>query len=329
MRSAIAPAAALACSLCAAQVGLTPAPSQRRAIAYQARIAGENGLPLAVTPQIFVHLNREGAYCGSIDVFRNGTVVFELAGLDLTQHAAKTPPCYITIVAAGYRTAHAALTDGAVIVVKRLGENEGSTISIAVLKAPEKAKSAYQRGSAALGAGKWDLARRELSRAVEIYPEYATAWSDLGDALKGAGDTEGALKAYERASQADPKYMKPYVQLARLRLDRREWEEAAGAAQRAIDLNAIEFPGAFYYHAIAAFNLGRFEAAEANARRALEVDTDHAFPNAEYVYGSVLAKRGDRAGAIAHMKEYLKLAPRANDAASVKARIAELEREGP
>jgi TolA-binding protein len=60
-------------------------------------------------------------------------------------------------------------------------------------------------------------------------------------------------------------------------------------------------------------------------RRAIALDTGHEIPRAERVLGTILAAKGDRAGAIEHFKAYLKIFPKATDAADVKQCVAELE----
>ena len=48
-------------------------------------------------------------------------------------------------------------------------------------------------------------------------------------------------------------------------------------------------------------------------------------PRAGYVLGMTLAKKGDREGAAAELKRYLKAAPQAPDAEAVKAQVAKIE----
>ncbi len=65
--------------------------------------------------------------------------------------------------------------------------------------------------------------------------------------------------------------------------------------------------------------------AEANARRATDLDTAHEIPRAELLLASTLIARGDRAGALQHFRKYLEIVPKATDAEQVKRAIAELE----
>jgi Tfp pilus assembly protein PilF len=60
--------------------------------------------------------------------------------------------------------------------------------------------------------------------------------------------------------------------------------------------------------------------AEASANTALQQKPS--YPRAEYVLGRILEAKGDAAGAKLHMTKYLEIAPKAEDAAQIKAHIA-------
>jgi tetratricopeptide (TPR) repeat protein len=298
---------------------------------FHAKIVLEDGTPLPTTPQIIPALSDllvPG--CRIFNVFGNGTVEYAVNWRSRrTYDGATADVCAVRIRLAGYREAEVTLRDGAVIVLKRLGDHEGSTVSATTLKAPEEARKAYGQGAAALSRKKWARAQEEFERAVAIYPDYAPAWSSLGEVFMEQSKPKEARAAYERALEADPKYVKPYLQLTRLALAEGRTQDAVGIAERALKLNPVEFPGIYFYHAVANYNLRRLDVAEKSVRRAIELDADHEIPRAENLLGSVLADEGDQRGAIEHLRRYLEMSPHAPDAAAVKQRIAELERRAP
>jgi tetratricopeptide (TPR) repeat protein len=209
--------------------------------------------------------------------------------------------------------------------LKRVGTHEGSTVSVTALNAPEPAKKAYGKGVAAMTDEKWAAAQKNFEKAVEIDPDYAAAWSDLGQVLRAQAKPAEARTAWEKAVQADPKYIKPYIQLASLDLQEKRTEDAATIAGRAVALNPQEFPELYFYYAVANYNLKRLDLAEQGASRATELDSAHEIPRAELLFGSVLLAKGDRAGALQHMRKYLEIVPKAEDAEQVKKTIAALE----
>jgi len=309
------------CTLALAAAVLLPAQTR-----YHATLATEDGSPLPTTPQIIPELSQNLAEnCRILTVFGDGTVEFIVDGRYRVFDPGNVDVCPVTVRLKGYRTMAATLRNGATIVLKRIGDSEGSMVSMTALKAPAPAKKAFGKGVVAMTDEKWMVAQKNFERAVEIYPEYAAAWSDLGTVLKQQSQSKEARTAWERAVEADPKYVKPYLQLTRLALEERRMGDAANIAERAIALNPTEFPAIYYYDATANFSLNRFEAAEKSARQAIDLDAHHEIPRAEYLLGAVLAAKGDRTGAVQHMRKYLELSPKAKDAAEVNRNIAKVE----
>ncbi|HEY1204540.1 MAG: tetratricopeptide repeat protein [Bryobacteraceae bacterium] len=299
---------------------------------HTAKIVLEDGTPFSTTPEIIPAINGQGVAACVLDVFGGGTVQYVVRNQsDPFCHGSACldgeagDSCPVRIRLAGYRTTEATLHQGAVIVLKRIGDNEGTSVSITAVNAPKDAKKAYESGVAAMAHQKWDVAQKDFERAVAEYPKYAPAWSDLGEALMQDLKPQEARAACEHALEADPRYLKPYLQLARLALSEGRIEDAAHITTRALALNPVEFPGLYYYDAVADLRLKRLDDAERSARRAIELDPNHEIPIAESLLGTLLAAKGDRSGAIEHYRKYLQISPKATDADTVRRRIAELE----
>jgi tetratricopeptide (TPR) repeat protein len=216
--------------------------------------------------------------------------------------------------------------DVGTIILHRMGNVEGTTVSFTSLQAPKDAKKAYEKAREALRRNKTPEAEKELEKAVASYPKYASAWYELGQIRQGRTDVDGARKAYQEALAADARYVNPYLQLASLALQEQKWQEASEACGRVIRLNPFEFPQAYFFNAVANYNLGNLEAAEKNAREAQKTDPEHHYPKVEHLLGMILAGRRDFAGALGQMRAYLQLAPTAPDAGAVKKQITDLER---
>jgi len=293
---------------------------------FHAKVATEDGSPLPGTPQIVPTLSeRLEPNCRIVTTFGDGGVEYLVNYRSRPYDPATADVCSVTIRLKGYRTVEATFRQNSVVVLKRIGDNEGSLVSMTALKAPEQAQKAYGKGVAAMTDQKWASAQKNFERAVEIYPEYAAAWSDLGEVLRAQANPEKAREAWERAIQVDPKYVKPYLQLTRLNLEEKRTEDAASVAERAMAMNPVEFPGLYFFDAVANYNLKRIAAAEKSVRRAIELDTNRQYPRTEVLLASVLAAEGDRHGALEHLRKYLEIAPKAPDAAEVNKSIEKLE----
>jgi tetratricopeptide (TPR) repeat protein len=216
--------------------------------------------------------------------------------------------------------------DVGTIVLHRLGNVEGLTISATSLAAPKDAKKAYDKGHELLGKSKLDDAQKHLEKAVEEYPKYAIAWYDLGRVHERQNDPEGARKAYGEALAADSKFISPYEGLANIAARERKWQETADITDRMIRLNPVDFPNAYLLNAIAKLNLKQIDEAEKSATSLLAMDTGHRIPKAEHVMGVILAQKQDYSGAAQHIKKFIDLAGPGADVETAKQQLQELEK---
>jgi tetratricopeptide (TPR) repeat protein len=242
--------------------------------------------------------------------------------------------CEIAAVLAGYRSDSVSLSgrrtldnpDVGTIILHRLSNVEGSSISVTTLQAPKDARKAYDKARDALRKDKPADAQKDLEKATSLYPQFAAAWYDLGVLQEKNNNTAEARKCYSQAIAADPKFVSPYLPLAVLSGADKNWQEMADTTARLIKLDPVDFPEAYYYNAAANYNLSKIDAAELSAREALKLDTAHRFPKVEHILGLILYQKNDYAGAAEQMRKYLIDAPNAPDAPQVKTQLAELER---
>lgn len=212
------------------------------------------------------------------------------------------------------------------IVLHRLANVEGSAVSMTSLQAPKEARKAYDKALQDLRKNKLAEAGKELRKAVDSYPNYAAAWYELGHVQEQNQDLEQARQSFAKAMAADAKFISPYLKLAELEAKAENWAELADTTSRLLKLDAVDYPMAYFYNATANLNLGQVDMAERSARAGEKLDTPHRFPRLEQVLGMILARKKDYAGAVAHLRSYLLLAPDAEDAARMKKALAELER---
>lgn len=243
--------------------------------------------------------------------------------------------CEIRASLAGYRSEAIPLSgrrfmdnpDVGTIIMRRMANVEGLTVSITSAAAPKDAKKAYEKGRDMARKGKLADAQKELEKAVGIYPKYANAWMDLGMVHEGLNHPEEAKKAYGEALAADAKLVKPYIQMAFLWAKENKWQECADSSERALKLNPFDFPQAHFYNAVANLNLQKLEPAERSARDGIKADPNNRIPKIRHILGIVLAQKQDFKGAAEYMKGYLSLLPEnAPDAAMVKQQLAQVEK---
>jgi tetratricopeptide (TPR) repeat protein len=234
------------------------------------------------------------------------------------------PQCLVSASLPGYRTAAASPRPGMVLVLKKLGDTEGSLVSIASLSAPPAARKLFEKAESAAYRKQWANAKNLYRQATAAHPGYAAAWFALGEILESENDTPAAIHSYHDAIRTDPRFIKPFVALADLALRASDWPRALQYAERALALNPVEFPRAFLQHALAASHLGLLDIAEASAAKCIDLDYTHSAPGAIFLLATLLERRGDRPGARALYRRYLDISPDGANAPSTRARLAVL-----
>jgi hypothetical protein len=212
------------------------------------------------------------------------------------------------------------------IFLHRLGNAEGRLISAISLAAPKDARKAYEKGLDQAKKKKLDDAMKSYQKAVDVYPKYAAAWFELGKLQAAKGQADVAHQSFNAAVEADPKYLNPYLELSRLALGAKNWRELADVSGRAVKLDPFDYPQQFLFNSVANYNLQNMDAAEKSAREAEKLDTQHHFPQVSHLLGVILAQRQDYTGAADEMRNYLKFAPGAADAATVRGQLDQLEK---
>jgi Tfp pilus assembly protein PilF len=217
-------------------------------------------------------------------------------------------------------------SDIGMIVLRRIAGVEGSSISVTSMMAPKDAKKAYERGLQSLLKNKPADAEKDFEKAVAAYPAYAEAWLNLGKLRLQMKSVEPGRTALLKAIDADPKLVPPYLELGLLYAGEANWKESGDILDKAVKLDPVDFPQAWYADAVAHYNLKDYDAAERSAREAVKLDPKRANPRASYLLGLVLVEKRDYKGAAAELTAYIQEAPTAPDLAQVKDQLAQIEK---
>jgi len=241
--------------------------------------------------------------------------------------------CELVAVLPGYRSDVVQLgqrkytdnPDVGSIVLHRLGNVEGTSVSATSLDAPREAKKAYDRGLDAGRKQKWLEAQAEFEKAVGVYPKYAAAWFELGNALQRQGNKPKARDAFRKSLEADRRFLKPYLPLSVMAFDEKNWAETLDLTTALTRLDPVDYPVAYFFNAIASASLGNLDVAEKSAREAVKVDASHQFPRAEYLLGLILMDKHDYDGALSLLRNYIQRSPNAPDSERIKTQISQIE----
>jgi len=200
-----------------------------------------------------------------------------------------------------------------------------SVATVDSLEVPPKAQREYITACSALKNNRLAASEQHLRKAVKIYPKYVPGWVMLGQTLEAQRRPDRARSACSRASDADPNYVPSYLCLAEIAGREEKWGEVLRYTTRALELDSMHDPYAYFFSAIAYFNLNQFAEAEQRALKAEELDRDHHEPRVPFLLGQIYKAKNDPTNAAAQLREYLKYAPNAQDLETVKKDLAKLE----
>jgi hypothetical protein len=231
--------------------------------------------------------------------------------------------------------------DVGVIVVQRGAKIEGTTLSALPYKAPKSARKAYDKGLEAEKNGKLADAHKYFETAVEIYPSSANAWFQLGTVLEKENQKDAARKAYSQATTIDARFLPPYLPLASMAYETGNWTEVLNLTGHILDLDplnhtavnsyildldSLNYAGAYFYNAMANYQLNKLDDAEKSGLKAEHLDLLTRFPQLHLLLAEIFARKNNYALAIAQIQTYLALAPHARDAEQARELLAKLEK---
>jgi tetratricopeptide (TPR) repeat protein len=118
-------------------------------------------------------------------------------------------------------------------------------------------------------------AEKHLRKATEIYPNYAAGWVMLGQILETRQQSAGAREACSRASGSDSNCLPAYLCSAEIAGRELRWHKVLNLTSRALDLDPSNDAYAYFFRAIAYFDLNQLPEAEERALKAEEIDKEH------------------------------------------------------
>ena len=211
------------------------------------------------------------------------------------------------------------------IVLHRIGQTQGFTVSATTAAAPPKARKDFEKGLALEKKSDWHGAEQRFQSAVGLYPKYAVAWVELGRAQINQGREAEAKQSLQKALEADSQFVPAYEEMAEIAASRKQWQDLAEVTDQVVRLNPVGFPRYWFLNAAANYNLRNYDLAQKSALRGLNTDPEHHFPQLEFLLGLTLALKQDYHGAVGHLRNYLQLAPNAQDADQARDRLTQVE----
>ena len=219
------------------------------------------------------------------------------------------------------RTATGSLTINIVLRRDIAGRNvpeKAEAVSVAEVeqKVPKRARQAFKEALKFREENQADRALRSLTSAVELFPEYFQALAERGDLLIVGGRLAEAAEDFARALRVNPRYGPALRGAGYCKLERREFESAAGYLERATAARPDD-ANAYLLLGIAYSELDRREQDEGALVKALSFDTRREL-RAHIHLGNLYARAGRFREAADELRKYLEANPADPDAAALK-----------
>ena len=201
----------------------------------------------------------------------------------------------------------------------------GGVISANDLKAPDKAKKEYRKGTEAISQKKWDNAAEHFRKALEMYPQFDAAYGALGAVYLQQNDAARAEETFRKGLEVNSANPTIQRQLGRILVRSERFEEADGLLKRATAANPQD-EVAFALLAYAQLKRNNMPDALANARRAHDMQ-NHQSAFVHLIAAECLEGQQKNQEAVDEYRQYLKEAPESADAKIAKDALARLEKK--
>lgn len=193
------------------------------------------------------------------------------------------------------------------------GQSDGATLKGAVDVARMRPDAwlalgkAYSSISFASGAGEWTV--KAFERAIALAPSEPVPYTELGKFYAASGDLQKARELFDKALALAPEFRDALLESALLA----EKEGDFATSVRLLESAAFDYPDAevFFELGRAYYNSGQFAKAVETLQEAVKLAPGRS--NIRYALGSVLAKQGNKAAALAEFQQVLQLNPENQD----------------
>ena len=199
-------------------------------------------------------------------------------------------------------------------------------VNVKSMQVSGSARKEYSAACDAIRDKKFDRATDHLHKAVKAEPLYSAAWVTLGQLLVAQQKVPEGRDACSQAVAANANYLAGYLCLADISGREQKWDEMLKFSSHAIDLDPANDAVAYGLNAAANLNLHKLPEAEKSGLKAAEIDKTHNDPRVYFLLAQIYEAKGEPDNEAAQLRQYLKFATDPNDAAMVKAYLAELEK---
>jgi tetratricopeptide (TPR) repeat protein len=135
-------------------------------------------------------------------------------------------------------------------------------------------------------------------------------------------------EAHDACSQPlkiEPTYLPPYLCLAGLLTQEKNWDDLLTWSDRFLGMNPAGDMYAGYYRGLALFHLHKFPEAQKSVTQAIAIDSEHHQPGLNFLLAQIYGEQGDVADAGLQIQQFLKFSGSRQDKDDAKEYLSELQ----
>jgi tetratricopeptide (TPR) repeat protein len=206
--------------------------------------------------------------------------------------------------------------------LKRESAAKAAVINAALAVIPETARELYRKGVVSLQEGNTKKAVEELKAAIASYPQFPLALNELGVLYLKLGQLENAIDSLSQAVKIAPEDFLPRLNYGITLLNLKRFTQAEAELRTAITKNSSA-PTAHMYLGITLAVQRKLDEGQKELELAVASNSPDVFLAHRYLAGIYLERRQYKEAAD-ELEKYLKLVPKAVDAATLQTKIKEL-----
>lgn len=205
--------------------------------------------------------------------------------------------------------------------------SKSGVINAALSKVPQAARDLYLKALTSAQAGNSSQAIEQLKGAIANYPEFPLALNELGVQYLKQGHPDKAADEFESAVKFAPEDFEPRLHLGIALLNLRRYTDAEHELRTALSRNSSA-PTVHMYLGISLAIQRKLEEGQRELELALASNSTETVLAHRYLAG-IFLERSEKKRAADELETYLKLVPKAPDAAILQRKIKELRSDGP
>lgn len=203
------------------------------------------------------------------------------------------------------------------------GVGGATTVSVAALRAPKKARKEFAKAEEAYYDGNFESALKHLAKALEVFPKFANALALKGILLLREKQVEQAAVVLDQAIHADPGYALSYTVLASACNSQGRWDDALRAVERAVALAPASWQ-AHFEKARALLGKGDFDRA-LRAINAAATRDGKGYPPIHLVRAHAFIGLKNYQAAIMEFEQFIRTEPDGADAMRARQSISNIK----